>query len=70
MKRWCVLRRRRRNGAFTGSGASWVAGTRYLGAQVGLPVCFVNLEPWFVVLSGAELGNTVVVLDDDGVRGA
>ena len=42
---------------------------------MGCPAWFVVLEPWFVVLIGAELGDTAVVdahVDDDvaGVAGA
>jgi hypothetical protein len=36
------------------SGAYRVVGTRPGGAQVGLPVCFVVLVPWLVVLSRVE----------------
>jgi hypothetical protein len=46
-------------------GRGRVAGTRYGGAQVGLPACFVILEPWFI-LNGAEPGDTV----NNGVAGA
>jgi hypothetical protein len=46
-------------------GRGRVAGTRYGGAQVGLPACFVILEPGFI-LNGAEPGDTV----NNGVAGA
>ena len=37
-----------------GSGANWGIGTRFGAAQMGLPVRFVVLVPWLVVLSWVE----------------